>query len=140
MSSTPTFIFLLGFVLYVTAYPNLVYNNNDPPKLVLPTIEPREGPKLIRPTYPERSPITLRAKRFVDKVNKYNGHQQPQQQNPKGWEIRPDVSRDQRGNTRGQVEVQRRGENHDINAGYGKVFRGPDKHSETWHVGGRVKW
>lgn len=137
MSSSTLLIFFLGLVLYVTAYPEPVHNDHNPPKLVLPTIRPHDVPELIRPTYPIKSPITIRAKRFV---NKYDGAQQPQQQNPKQWEVRPDISRDQRGNTRGQVEVQKHGENHDINAGYGQVLRGPDKHSETWHVGGSVKW
>lgn len=136
MSPSLPIIVFLGLILYVTAEP--VYKSNHLPKLVLPTFKPWNVPKLIHPTYnPINPPIYIRAKRFV---SKYDGAQQPQQQNPKGWEIRPDVNRDQRGNTRAQVEVQKHGENHDINAGYGQVFRGPDKHSETWHVGGRINW
>ncbi|XP_030745720.1 coleoptericin-like [Sitophilus oryzae] len=78
-----------------------------------------------------------RYRRFVE-GNRHNGGQQQQQ--PKQWEVRPDLSRDQRGNTKAQVEINKQGENHDINAGWGKNIKGPDSHKDTWHVGGSVRW
>ncbi|CAH2011762.1 unnamed protein product [Acanthoscelides obtectus] len=63
---------------------------------------------------------------------------QPSQGNP--WEVNPSVSKGNDGNTVGRVEVKRTGENTDVNAGYGKVFRGPNRGRETWHVGATHRW
>ncbi|EFA11854.1 coleoptericin [Tribolium castaneum] len=57
-----------------------------------------------------------------------------------GWSVNPSVSRDDRGNTQTNVEVGHKGKNHDFNAGWGKVVRGPGKAKPTWHVGGTYKW
>ncbi|KAF7268736.1 hypothetical protein GWI33_018088 [Rhynchophorus ferrugineus] len=56
------------------------------------------------------------------------------------WIFRPDLSRDDRGNTRGEARVEKHGDDYDINAQYGQTFRGPDKHSEAWHIGGSFRW
>ncbi|XP_044252853.1 coleoptericin-like [Tribolium madens] len=57
-----------------------------------------------------------------------------------GWSVNPSVSRDDRGNTQTNVEVGHKGKNHDLNAGWGKVVRGPGKAKPTWHVGGTYRW
>nr|ABZ80667.1 coleoptericin 2 [Sitophilus zeamais] len=56
------------------------------------------------------------------------------------WEVKPDIIRDENGNTRAQVEVNQHGRNHDVNAGWGKNIRGPGSHRDTWHVGGAIRW
>ncbi|ENN71720.1 hypothetical protein D910_04599 [Dendroctonus ponderosae] len=87
----------------------------------------------------EVRPETLvRLRRFTDR-NQYNGPNNPQQKKPE-WEVKPELSRDQRGNTKGQVTVENHGPNHDVEAGWGQNLGGPDKHSGTWHVGGNVRW
>ncbi|KAJ3663657.1 hypothetical protein Zmor_007891 [Zophobas morio] len=56
------------------------------------------------------------------------------------WSVNPDLGRDESGNTRGQVEINHKGRNHDFNAGWGKVFRGPNRAKPTWHIGGTWRW
>jgi hypothetical protein len=57
-----------------------------------------------------------------------------------GWSVNPSVGRDERGNTRTNVEVQHKGQDHDFNAGWGKVIKGKEKGSPTWHVGGSFRF
>ncbi|XP_063925852.1 acaloleptin A-like [Zophobas morio] len=57
-----------------------------------------------------------------------------------GWSVNPNLGRDDSGNTRGNVEVSHKGKDHDFNAGWGKVIRGPNKAKPTWHVGGTYRW
>ena len=65
---------------------------------------------------------------------------QPGQQQNGGWSVNPDLGRDEDGNTKGQIEVNHKGQDHDFNAGWGKVIRGPNKAKPTWHVGGTFRW
>ncbi|KAF7269485.1 hypothetical protein GWI33_017483 [Rhynchophorus ferrugineus] len=86
------------------------------------------------------NPRYTRFKRFVPS-NQHNPSSNPAQiPHTPGWEVKPDIGRDQRGNTRAQVEVQHHGDNHDFNAGYDSNIRGPDGHRESWHAGGRIRW
>lgn len=57
-----------------------------------------------------------------------------------GWKVTPDVRRDDAGNTRTSVNVQHTGPSHDVEAGWGKVVRGPNKAKPTWHATGTFKW
>lgn len=57
-----------------------------------------------------------------------------------GWELNPNINRDDRGNTRTRVDIQHRGENHDFNAGWGKTIRGPEKAKPVFNVGGSYRW
>nr|CAH7752291.1 unnamed protein product [Callosobruchus chinensis] len=60
--------------------------------------------------------------------------------NGQPWEVNPSVSKGNDGNTVGRVEVKRTGDNTDVEAGYGKVFGGPSRGQETWHVGATYRW
>ncbi|XP_057665814.1 acaloleptin A-like [Diorhabda carinulata] len=60
------------------------------------------------------------------------------QKNP--WEVHPGANRDENGNVNAGVEVKRKGENHDFEAGWGKVVHGPNKAKPTWHVGGTFRF
>lgn len=135
-------ISLSACVLFVSAMPepDPVYYPNNPPKLVLPTYRPDTPPRKILPTYnPNQKPTFIRVRRFTDGSQRFNG-QNPQQPKQPDWEVKPDLSRDNRGNTKGQVTIKNHGENHDFEAGWGQTIRGPDKHSETWHAGGSIRW
>ncbi|XP_066146166.1 acaloleptin A-like [Euwallacea fornicatus] len=133
-----TLILLALTLLYVSALPELKYHH---PELTVPLPKPLLHPKLIYPTFkPQKPGKMIRLRRFVESQNPNSGPAVPADKKSPGWEVRPDLSRDQRGNTKGEISVKNHGENHDIDAGYGQVFRGPDKHSETWHVGGTIKW
>ncbi|XP_076260094.1 acaloleptin A-like, partial [Rhynchophorus ferrugineus] len=103
-----------------------VYYPSNPPKIIRPTYKPNGGgPTIIRPTYrPGSGGTFIRVRRSPDD----------------DWIFRPDLGRDDRGNTRGTAAVEKHGEDYDFNAQYGQTFRGPDKHSETWHVGGSFRW
>jgi hypothetical protein len=57
-----------------------------------------------------------------------------------GWSVNPSVGRDERGNTRTNVEVQHKAQDHNFNAGWGKVIKGKEKGSPTWHVGGSFRF
>ncbi|CAH1108310.1 unnamed protein product [Psylliodes chrysocephalus] len=56
------------------------------------------------------------------------------------WEISPQANRDENGNTNAGVEVKRKGDKHDVEAGWNKVVRGPNKAKPTWHVGGTFRF
>ncbi|KAJ8965816.1 hypothetical protein NQ314_003883 [Rhamnusium bicolor] len=56
------------------------------------------------------------------------------------WQLDPHIERDDDGNTKTDVNIKRHGENHDFNAGWSKVIRGPNKAKPTWHVGGTYRW
>nr|P81592.2 RecName: Full=Acaloleptin A; Contains: RecName: Full=Acaloleptin A1; Contains: RecName: Full=Acaloleptin A2; Contains: RecName: Full=Acaloleptin A3; Contains: RecName: Full=Acaloleptin A4; Contains: RecName: Full=Acidic peptide; Contains: RecName: Full=Acaloleptin A5; Flags: Precursor [Acalolepta luxuriosa]BAC82199.1 acaloleptin A precursor [Acalolepta luxuriosa] len=56
------------------------------------------------------------------------------------WQVSPHISRDDSGNTNTDINLQRHGENHDFDAGWSKVVRGPNKAKPTWHVGGTYRW
>ncbi|XP_060530422.1 rhinocerosin-like [Cylas formicarius] len=107
-------------------FQTLPYNPRNPPKVVRPTYNPKQPPKFIR------------VRRFVEGEHQTN----PAPNGPKAgtWEVKPDLSRDDRGNTRANIDVKRQGENHDFEASYGNTIRGPSKHSETWRVGGTFRW
>ncbi|KAF7268738.1 hypothetical protein GWI33_018090 [Rhynchophorus ferrugineus] len=118
----------LGLFLYVTAVPDPepVFNPSNQHKILRPTYKPYGGgPTIIRPTYrPGSGGQFIRVRRSPDD----------------DWIFRPDLGRDDRGNTRGTATVEKHGDDYDINAQFGQTFRGPDKHSETWHVGGSFRW
>ncbi|KAK9886377.1 hypothetical protein WA026_015893 [Henosepilachna vigintioctopunctata] len=61
-------------------------------------------------------------------------------QNNGGWQVDPSLSRDQNGNTQGSINVQHSGPNHQVNAEWGKVIRGPNRAKPTWSVHGTYKW
>ncbi|KAL1505280.1 hypothetical protein ABEB36_004878 [Hypothenemus hampei] len=134
-------ILTLFCVCYVYSISDVVYPNKRL-QIIRPTFRPDiHRPYINRPVYdPNNPPKFIRVRRYVDRNNRFDGSQLPQNQKQGGWEVKPDLSRDQRGNTRGQVTVQKHGPNHDVEAGWGQNIRGPDKHSETWHVGGSVRW
>ncbi|XP_072376922.1 acaloleptin A-like [Diabrotica undecimpunctata] len=54
----------------------------------------------------------------------------------KNWQVQPGVGRDAAGNVNAGVEVKNSGKNHDFEAGWNKVVRGPNRAKPTWHVGG----
>ncbi|XP_050305508.1 coleoptericin-like [Anthonomus grandis grandis] len=119
MSLYPT-LFLLGCMVYAT----MGYPNHPPPLSGNPPIEGfqdvQEGPRASR-------------------LRRYADGDKPTTKRP-GWEVQPDLSRDGKGNTKGRVVVENHGKDHDFEAGWGQTIRGPDKHSETWHVGGSYRW
>lgn len=137
-----TIILLFACVLYASAIPepDPNYYPSNLPTIIRPTYRPNHAPTIVRPTYnPIQKPTFIRVRRFTDGSRRFDG-QNPQQEKRPEWEIKPDLSRDQRGNTNGQVTIQKHGENHDFEAGWGQTIRGPDKHSETWHAGGSIRW
>nr|WAQ69871.1 coleoptericin [Rhynchophorus ferrugineus] len=116
-----------GLFLYVTAIPEPepVYYPNNPPRVIHPTYRPSEGGRIIHPTYrPGSGGQFIRVRRSPDD----------------DWIFRPDLSRDNDGNTRGQATLEKHGDDYDINAQFGQTFRGPEKHSEAWHVGGTFRF
>ncbi|XP_076259504.1 uncharacterized protein LOC143195881 [Rhynchophorus ferrugineus] len=126
---SPLTIFVLaGCLLLAAAFPDpeAAYNPKNPPKVIRPTFRPGGGgSKIIRPTYRPGSGgkiIRLRRSPADD------------------WIFKPDLSRDDKGNTKGQATLEKHGDDYDINAQFGQVFRGPEKHSETWHVGGTFRF
>ncbi|KAJ8978769.1 hypothetical protein NQ317_017493 [Molorchus minor] len=56
------------------------------------------------------------------------------------WQLDPHIERDENGNTRTGANVKHHGDNHDFDAGWSKVVRGPSKAKPTWHVGGTYRW
>ncbi|KAJ3664324.1 hypothetical protein Zmor_008505 [Zophobas morio] len=50
------------------------------------------------------------------------------------WVFKPNVGRDAKGNTGANIELERKGEDHDFRATYSNM--GP----ETWSVGGTFRW
>lgn len=134
-------ILLFACILYASAIPEPDHYPSNLPTIIRPTYRPDHAPTIIRPTYnPIQKPtFFIRVRRFTDGSTRFDG-QNPQQGKKPEWEVKPDLSRDQRGNTNGQVTIQKHGENHDFEAGWGQTIRGPDKHSETWHAGGSIRW
>ncbi|XP_050305507.1 acaloleptin A-like [Anthonomus grandis grandis] len=126
-------IFLSVFLCtYTMAFPEPVYHPGDF-KLIKPTYKPQQLPILIHPTYNPKYPTKyIRLRRHADGND-------PTTKRP-GWEVQPDLSRDGKGNTKGRVVLENHGKDHDFEAGWGQTIRGPDKHSETWHVGGSYRW
>nr|APX53000.1 coleoptericin [Anatolica polita] len=61
-------------------------------------------------------------------------------QSNEGWSGSPNVERDEQGNTRTSINVQHKGNNHDFDAGWSKVIRGPAKAKPSWHVRGTYRW
>lgn len=134
-------ILLLGCFLYATAFPEPapVYNPHYPLNVIRPIYQPDIPPKIIHSIYnPVQPPKLTRLRRFVGGTPGFNPNV-PQQKRP-DWEVKPDLRRDDRGNTRGEVTIQKHGDNHDFEAGWGQNIRGPDKRSGTWHVGGSIRW
>ncbi|KAL3275785.1 hypothetical protein HHI36_020530 [Cryptolaemus montrouzieri] len=60
----------------------------------------------------------------------------PGQNNNEGWRVQPSLSKGQDGNTRGSVNVQHSGPNHEVNAQVDKVIRGPGKSKPTYSIHG----
>ncbi|XP_076259508.1 uncharacterized protein LOC143195884 [Rhynchophorus ferrugineus] len=122
MSPYTLILFIVALVMYVTAspYPG---SSGVIPDFKTITIHTSDGSKTIKDANKGPS-ITIRSKRSPDD----------------DWIFRPDLSRDDRGNTRGEARVEKHGDDYDINAQYGQTFRGPDKHSEAWHIGGSFRW
>ncbi|KAJ8920691.1 hypothetical protein NQ315_004830 [Exocentrus adspersus] len=58
----------------------------------------------------------------------------------KPWRFNPNLDRGEDGNTKANINIERHGENHGIEAGWSKVIDGPNKAKPTWHVGGSFKW
>ncbi|KAJ8965817.1 hypothetical protein NQ314_003884 [Rhamnusium bicolor] len=56
------------------------------------------------------------------------------------WQLDPHIERNDNGNTKTDVNIKRHGENHDLDVGWSKVVRGPNKAKPTWHVGGTYRW
>nr|CAI5832971.1 unnamed protein product [Callosobruchus analis] len=77
---------------------------------------------------------------FVEENSEVRNRRSLQPTNGNPWEVNPSISKGNDGNTEGRVEVKRTGENTDVNAGYGKVIRGPNRGRETWHVGATHRW
>lgn len=64
----------------------------------------------------------------------------PGQQNQGGWKFDPSLSRGEDGNTRGSVNIQHTGPNHEVGANWDKVVRGPGKAKPTYSIHGSWKW
>ncbi|CAH1183377.1 unnamed protein product [Phaedon cochleariae] len=92
------------------------------------------GPGKAKPTWHAGGTIRWRRSLQPGAPNINNGNkQQP-------WEVSPNINRDEAGNVRTDIQVQNHGKDHDFNAGWGKVVRGPGKAKPTWHAGGTIRW
>ncbi|KAK9886371.1 hypothetical protein WA026_015888 [Henosepilachna vigintioctopunctata] len=56
------------------------------------------------------------------------------------WQLDPSLSRDKNGNTKGSINVQHSGRNHQVNAKWEKVIRGPNRAKPVWSIHGSYKW
>ncbi|KAL3275784.1 hypothetical protein HHI36_020529 [Cryptolaemus montrouzieri] len=93
-----------------------------------------------------KQPIPPSYYQFEDGIQKYRSVRSlqpgapnfpiPGQNNNDGWRVQPSLSKGQDGNTRGSVNVQHSGPNHEVNAQVDKVIRGPGKSKPTYSIHG----
>ncbi|KAF7268735.1 hypothetical protein GWI33_018087 [Rhynchophorus ferrugineus] len=70
-------------------------------------------------------------------LNHLNGQKSNQQ-----WELRPDIARDQRGNTGSHVILEKHGQNHDVRGEWKQHISGPQRGGDRTWVGlsGSIKF
>ncbi|CAH1108782.1 unnamed protein product [Psylliodes chrysocephalus] len=56
------------------------------------------------------------------------------------WAISPHINRDDNGNVNSGVSVKNKGKDHEFEAGWNKVVRGPNRAKPTWNVGGTFRF
>nr|AII26033.1 coleoptericin C [Tenebrio molitor] len=69
-----------------------------------------------------------------------NSNQTNQEDQNRPWVFNPNIGGDENGNVKTTIEIKRKGEDADFNAGWGRVVDGPNKGESTWHVGGTINW